>query len=442
MPFTVARCTPRSTPRLGANPSNSRSLNDPPGLDLRYASMADEKPYFSNTQFDMLFKCPESFRRRYVEGEKRPPGIALMTGTAVHSGAGLNFRQKIHSHADLPVRDIVEASVEAFNASKAGGFMLTEEEESKGVRGVLGEAKDHVAQLALVHATQVAPEYQPTFVEERVRLELLNSPRDLLGVLDLADDQGRVVDHKTTGKRKNQKEADESTQLTIYSAAHRVLTGQPAKEVRLEVLIKGNTERSAERQLIRSTRGREDYETLANRFNVALKLVEAGIFAPAPVGAWWCAQKFCGFYQTCCYVQQSPKQIYDLYVPGQEPAATPAGVTAAATGDPAGEPFGETTEIPDMPAPKGPGIKGVRFGSKKERMFADSQRCKWCEKMLSLKTAVIDFIVPKIHGGGSNEENLCIACVECSRTRANTGLRPEDVTAETTAITASTESDS
>jgi len=112
----------------------------------------NEKPHSSSTQLEMYWRCPESYRRRYVEGEKIPPGIAPIQGKAYHVGAETNFRQKIESWVDLPKKEIVEAAAAAFDTELAGGYILSEEEVGRGSSVIIGEAKDKLVQLAELHA--------------------------------------------------------------------------------------------------------------------------------------------------------------------------------------------------------------------------------------------------------------------------------------------------
>lgn len=267
-----------------------------------------KKPYLSPSQIDMYLRCGESYRRRYIEGERIPPGVAMLQGTGVHAGAEVNFRQKVDTHSDLPFRDIVDAAVDGFDRSLLGGYVIDPEGPAPD------EARDQVATLAMLYADEVAPEYQPVHVEQAVKIELPGA-YDMLGVIDLADDHGRVVDIKTTGKAKSQNECDTSAQLTFYAAAHRVLTGELASEVRLEVLVK--TKRP-KRVMLASTRGQEHFVSLANKINAVSAGIQAGVFLPAEPGSWMCSPKFCGYYHTCPFVAHGPATIVDLHVPSGE----------------------------------------------------------------------------------------------------------------------------
>ncbi len=184
----------------------------------------DKKSHISASQLSMIERCPQQYYRRYIKREKMPPGVAQVRGSGIHGGANENFTQKKESHEDLPEKHIVEISVTAFEQASARGVLLTRDEESIGYGNVMGEAKDTVARLAGLFAREVAPEYQPVYVEESHRLVIPKSDYDLLAVMDLADDLDRVVDLKTGAKSKSQKEADVSEQLTFYSLIFKGLT--------------------------------------------------------------------------------------------------------------------------------------------------------------------------------------------------------------------------
>lgn len=259
------------------------------------------KPHLSPTQLDMLAKCGEQYRRRYMEQERRPPGIAMVRGTGVHRGLELNFRQKIESRIDLPVSDVVEAAVAGFEAELAGGYELNVDEESRGAKVVIGEAKDVVVTLAELAAEEMCPDYQPVLVEQPVRIELPNNTHDLYGVIDLADDRGRVVDTKTAAKSKKQDDADSSVQLTTYTALHKVATGEFPTELRMEVLVSTKTPK---RQTLVTTRSEADLAALAARIDAASRIIQAGVFMPATPGAWWCGPKWCGYWASCPFVNR------------------------------------------------------------------------------------------------------------------------------------------
>jgi hypothetical protein len=257
----------------------------------------------SNAQFELFTKCGEAYRRRYIEGDKIPPRVAMIKGSAFDGGVTGNYRQKIETHRDLPVSQIKELAVATFEKEVAGGYTLSEEEQSQGGGIVLGEAKDAAVAMAEFFGNVMARDYQPVAVQERVTIDLPSSP--LMAVLDLATDKDEVVDFKTTGRRKSADEADRSVQLSVYDAAFRARYRRPAQRLALDIVVAGKKQIS--RQVLETRRDERDMQILANRVNSIEKSIKAGNFPPASPLAWWCSDKWCGYYRTCPYVNAQRK---------------------------------------------------------------------------------------------------------------------------------------
>lgn len=272
---------------------------------------AMNKPY-SPTQMGMMSKCGEQYRRRYIEGEILPPGISLLKGSGFHKAAEANMRQKMESYEDLPVQDIQDIAVASFDESTHGEFAMTSEEHSRGSSVVLGEAKDSLSAMSYLHAIEQAPDYQPIMVEQKVEIVIPNSPRNLLGVIDLGTDQNEVVDFKTSGRKKSQSDVDDSLQLTVYAAAFHAITGTPAENVKFDCVIQTKTK--TYRQVLKSNRFEADFAALAERINMMDSAIQAGVFLPAPPDAWWCSDKWCGYYRTCPYTRQGQRELVEFQV--------------------------------------------------------------------------------------------------------------------------------
>lgn len=311
--ITAAESCPPPAPEPIASATASQAaalidddLKENAGRDGWEAINDNPKPYLSPSQLDMYCKCPEQYRRRYIERDKMPPGIAAHRGTGVHAGAKGNFRQKRETHRDLSPKDIIDQSVAAFDeAVERKGFQLTKDEIARGPAAVIAEQRDATARLARFHAEVQAPDYQPAITEQKVRIVLPNAPYDLLGIVDLQDDRGRVTDFKTAKRKKSQKDVDDSVQLTIYAAAAAV-RGTPASEVALDTLVNNKT---PTRQRLVSPRDENDYRALASRTNAVIAAITAGSFPPTMPGSWWCSPDWCGYWSTCPYVNSERKLL-------------------------------------------------------------------------------------------------------------------------------------
>lgn len=254
-----------------------------------------ERPHLSVSQLEMFAKCPESWRRRYLEKEIIPPRLAMLKGSAVHAGAEFNMKQKIESGVDLPPDEIIDASVNAFEEKiKRDSYTLGDGESKANV----SDYKELVVTLAEAHAAEQAPNYQPVEVERKFTIELPSISHDLVGVIDLVDDKGTVVDFKTAGKSMPADEAEKSIQLGVYAAQQ----DSDVVNVRLDVLVEPTARRGVVRQVIDSVRDKTELPIIARRVSVVSKTIDAGLFPPAPVGSWWCSEGWCGYWSSCPYV--------------------------------------------------------------------------------------------------------------------------------------------
>jgi len=268
------------------------------------------KEHLSVTQLNMMLRCGEQYRRRYVEGEKIPPGIAVHRGAGIHKGAEFNYRQKIETRKDLPEKEIVDYAVSAFDTSLADrGYTLSTEEQKIGSKKVLAIARDSTAELASLFAKEVAPSVQPEFVEHKLVIPLPGLRSALIGILDCIAEGGVIEELKTKGKRPSQVDVDEDEQFTWYFMAFRHAFGHPPGKLVLRSLLDLKTPQVDVKTTVRDD---ADVQSLLNRITWMYRALKAGIFAPAPRGAWWCSDRFCGYWQTCPYVRAGAKSLVDL----------------------------------------------------------------------------------------------------------------------------------
>jgi len=260
--------------------------------------MTKEKPHLSATQLDMFCRCPEAWRRRYIEKEIVAPRAAMLRGSSIHIAAETNMRQKIESHEDMPAQDIIDLAVSTYQDKiKHESYEIGPGETSRDVE----RAADTVAAMAEVHARQQAPDYQPQAVEEKFRLELPTS-HDIVGVIDLLTDSNEVVDFKTGKRAQSADDADNSTQLSLYAIAVQQKTGSDTVITKLDCLTEPSARTPARRKVIESVRDKTDLPIIAARVAVVSQAIEAGLFPPAAPGSWNCSQAWCGYWSTCKFV--------------------------------------------------------------------------------------------------------------------------------------------
>lgn len=258
------------------------------------------KPWISPTQINTYLRCGEQYRRRYVKKEVIPPAIAQLKGTSVHKGAEHNFKHKKDAHEDMKVETIVDLAVSTLKDTiKHEGLFLSEEEEQEGQSNVVGKAIDETAQLSTLMMTDVAPKYQPIAIEEDQLIELPASTHNLKGVIDLKIDKGNIVDLKTSSKSWTQEKADKDIQFTFYAMLDRAKTGQDPKPLIIENLV---STKQPKVLTFETTRSMDDYEPLIHRINAVVDGINKGFYPPAPSESWVCDRRYCGYFDSCDYV--------------------------------------------------------------------------------------------------------------------------------------------
>ena len=274
----------------------------------------NEEPHISCTQLTTAARCMECYRRVYVKGERRPPGIVLLLGSGVHVGAEVAMREKATTGHDKPPNDVRDAAVAGFDERMAKeDVLLTKDERSVGKANVVGRSRDRVAALSHYWGCVAQPEYMPEgpdAIEDHWTIPLPKLGIELVGVTDLRATGGIITDWKTCfGRRIGQGVCDTSIQLTAYSLAYeREMKVAPA-EVRLDVLQEKKA--ATDRYVLKSQRTHRDYQTLLYRIEQMLGAVRSGYFPPCNGDQFFCSEKWCGFWSDCPAINRERLRSHD-----------------------------------------------------------------------------------------------------------------------------------
>ncbi len=122
------------------------------------------KDHLSVSQINMFKNCPRQYYYAYVLGERRKPNSNLTFGSAFHSTAEVNYKQKVDSHEDLAVKEVQEIWSEEF--SKRIPETVFEEGEKPGA------IKDEGVAAVEVYMKTFAPGIQPFMVEQEIDVPL------------------------------------------------------------------------------------------------------------------------------------------------------------------------------------------------------------------------------------------------------------------------------
>lgn len=261
------------------------------------------KPQLHATSLNM--KCMEAFRRRYVENEIIPPGIAAIVGTATDKSVTKNLGHKIETKTLLSLEEVADTARDGLNQAWEGGVRLDPEDAAKGIKVAKGDAVDKAVRLSILHAKAKAPVLQPTAVQRKWMLELNGYPFDLVGTMDIQEGAESIRDTKTSGKTPQEDVAQRSIQLATYSMAAWKIDGAAPKKTYLDYLIDNKTPVA---KTFEAEKTVDDYQKVLNRVEVFASALEKGVFVPVEPEHWCCSARFCGYWDSCRYAFK-PKQF-------------------------------------------------------------------------------------------------------------------------------------
>lgn len=250
--------------------------------------------HLSKSSIQLYLQCPEKWRRRYIERDREPIGVPMLLGGAVGAAEIANYQQKISSGVDLSLGDVLD-----LYAGEVDERVDTEDVDWQAEKP--GAVKDQGAKLAAVYHTTIAPSVMPVSAERRVAFKLDGAEWDFQGYIDFETEAGAVADLKVKAKSFTPVELLSNLDATAYLAARRA-EGNPAPTFEFHV-VKKTKEPSAE--IVTATRTDRQLDRFLQRLAQISREIEwryeTGEWAGAPPGAWWCAEKTCGFWKSCRY---------------------------------------------------------------------------------------------------------------------------------------------
>jgi PD-(D/E)XK nuclease superfamily len=247
------------------------------------------------SSLNMALRCGEAFRRRYIEGEIIPPGIAAGRGTGVHKANEANLKQKIVTRQDISIADMKDAARDGYVKAFEYGVFLPQEELASKNR-LLNEGLNDCISLTELYGKQVAPSIRPVAVEQEFNIDV-GIALPLAGRIDYQE-KPIVGDLKTTKKSWSEGQIEKEIQPVFYSYVHEKLRGIRPEFV-YHILV---ATKQAHLQEQRLTLTDKHYRALFKKLAMFMRMLETGTFLPANPTSWWCARKWCGFFTSCPYM--------------------------------------------------------------------------------------------------------------------------------------------
>lgn len=241
--------------------------------------------HISASQINTYMRCPMQYYFRYCRGYKIPPGEPLTTGKAIHAAIEHNYRQKMETRVDLPVKEVQEVFAAAIDELK---------DETDWGTYKASEIKDEGVLAVKVYHEEVASKTQPIAVEKKIEVPFGNTT--LLGYIDLIDENHTIRDTKTTKRTPPQKILSDDIQLSGYAWAYNKLYGQlPRGGVQLDYLVR------LKKPKIVQMPGEQNEKTIRRFERTAKTIIEAienKCFYPNPHN-FMCGPGKCGYWEIC-----------------------------------------------------------------------------------------------------------------------------------------------
>ncbi len=262
------------------------------------------------SMLNTAFKCGEQFRRRYIENEIIPPGIAAGRGTGVHNASKINLRQKVVSKTDLPLSDLQDATRDGFIHAFDNGIFLTKNELPLKAK-IINEGLEDALICTKVYRESVAPQIDPVSVEEPFIIDVgLSLP--LAGTMD-HESTPRIDDLKTSSKKWADGKINEEIQPVLYSFVKEFQTKiRPDFIYHIMISRRGRdgSITSSDYQEQRYRAEDRHYAALISRIRNFITMLERGSFPPSNQNNWWCGERWCGYFNTCEYVGNGKKTTW------------------------------------------------------------------------------------------------------------------------------------
>jgi hypothetical protein len=248
----------------------------------------------SHSSLALFWRCPERWRRRYLEREREPLGAPAALGGAVGAALAAHLAAKLRGKT-LSLLDTDDLFCAEW-AQRAPAARLGKGETPQLLRRQ-GRA------LVVAYLARIAPSLRPESVERKLELRFDGQADwSVVGYLDLEDASGEIIDLKVRGRHLSQADADQSTQATLYLLA-RALEGRPAPRFVFHSLRR--TKSGVDIALVPTRRTPAQLDAMERRVAQTARAIarcaETGDWPLAAPDGWWCGagEHGCPHFAAC-----------------------------------------------------------------------------------------------------------------------------------------------
>lgn len=258
--------------------------------------------HLSPSSYSLFKRCPEKWKRRYLDREYEPSSPSMLLGTAVGAAERDSWSQQIDTGTRLDVVEVLDAYDDAWKLAmeREGDRVAWDGEKPARV-------KDQGAKVLPVYHRLVAPMVEPIAVEREFVVRFPGLQWSFKGYFDV-EEEHNVPDMKVRSRSRGLVSAEEAAadvQPTSYLFARRA-EGLSANRFEFHSLVQpGKREPSGPRDVLVTPTYRtgEQLDAFAlDLFAVAAEIAwraEYEVWTGPAKGVWWCSDRWCGYHAKC-----------------------------------------------------------------------------------------------------------------------------------------------
>jgi hypothetical protein len=239
----------------------------------------------SASKVKKYLQCPRSFEDSYLRGNWAPPSQPATQGSIAHEAIARGYEFKKEHGKEMDVRDKLNHIDVLFKEDFKNG--------NTNYRDSMEDLIRETRELVLIHHEDIAVRVNPFLIEKP--FSVMVEDVELVGIWDVIDESGWVIDNKFFSKSPSQSELDRDIQMSFYSLAYRLMFNEVERGIRLDCVIKTKNKKSLQ---LTTNRTSEELQWTAKLITQVADAMESGNHVPNPT-TWLCDPRFCGAYEAC-----------------------------------------------------------------------------------------------------------------------------------------------
>lgn len=247
------------------------------------------------TGMESLSRCGIAYERRVLLRQRTPPSARMAIGTAVDRAVRLDLQRKIDTQALAELDEVQQAArdglIETWDTESV---ILDQQDAEDGIDKA--KAIDTSVGLSGFHHAELAPSLEPTHVARPWCLDVEGIDIQVVGEIDIQEGRCAIRDTKTSAKSPVKTLADTSLQLSTYALAVRQIDGGLPEKVVLDYLVRTPARGDQKLVQLESARTEEQLQPVLERIYQMSRVIESGLFTPAPIDSWWCDPRYCPYH--------------------------------------------------------------------------------------------------------------------------------------------------